>query len=69
MKIIKKYTYLGTNGTITTPIHLENIYSVVKYDLIPENGYKLTKDNINFYDYKVVEESELKLWKEVEKDI
>ena len=22
------YTYLGTNGTITTPIHLEGIYSV-----------------------------------------
>ena len=65
MKQIKKYTYLGTNGTITSLVHLENIYSVIKYDLYPEDGYKLTKDGIEFFDYKVVSESELGQWYEV----
>ena len=65
MKQIKKYTYLGTNGTITSPVHLENIYSVIKYDLYPEEGYKLTKDGNKFYDYKNVSENELEQWYEV----
>ena len=30
------YTYLGTNGTLTTPIHLEDIYYVRKYRLWAE---------------------------------
>jgi hypothetical protein len=61
----KIYTYLGTNGTITSPVHLENIYSVVKYNLTPVDGYKLTKDGVEFYDYKVVSENELSEWYEV----
>ena len=65
MKKTKTYTYLGTNGTITSPVHLENIYSVVKYNLTPADGYKLTKDGVEFYDYKVVSEDELKEWYEV----
>ena len=65
MKKTKIYTYLGTNGTITSPVHLENIYSVVKYNLIPADGYKLTKDGVEFYDYKVVNENELNEWYEV----
>jgi len=65
MKKTKIYTYLGTNGTITSPIHLENIYSVVKYNLIPQDGYKLTNDGINFYNYKVISENELDQWYEV----
>lgn len=69
MQVIKKYTYLGTNGTITSPVHLENIYSIVKYYIYPENGYKLTKDYINFFDYKIVcEQDELNQWKEVKED-
>ena len=39
------YTYLGTNGILTTPIHLEGIYSTQKITLIAEKGKKLTKDN------------------------
>ena len=65
MTSVKIYTYLGTNGTITSPIHLENIYSVVNYRLTPQKGYKLTKNGIDFYDYKVVDENELKLWYEI----
>ena len=43
------YTYLGTNGTLTTPIHLEGIYSVKKIVLTADEGKKLTKDNIKSY--------------------
>ena len=28
MKKTPLYTYLGTNGTITSPIHLEDIYYI-----------------------------------------
>ena len=67
MKTVKIYTYLGTNGTITSPVHLEGVYSVVKYNLLPENGHQLTKDGVKLYDFKTVEEKELKDWYEVEK--
>jgi len=38
------YTYLGTNGTITSPVHLEGIYSVRKVRLEAEKNKVLTKD-------------------------
>lgn len=60
------YTYLGTNGTLTTPIYLEGIYSVKKITLIAENNKKLTKDFINFFDKVTVNtEEEINLWQEV----
>lgn len=60
------YTYLGTNGTLTTPIYLEGIYSVKKITLIAENNKKLTKDFINFFDKVIVNtEEEINLWQEV----
>lgn len=59
------YTYLGTNGTITSPIHLEGIYSVTKYRLEAENGKKLTKDNKSFVKEVVVAEEDIESWTEV----
>lgn len=60
------YTYLGTNGTLTTPIHLEGIYSVKKIVLTADEGKKLTKDNINLVDRVTVRsDEEAELWKEV----
>lgn len=60
------YTYLGTNGTLTTPIHLEGIYSVKKIVLTADEGKKLTKDNINLVDRVTVRsDEEVELWKEV----
>ena len=57
MKTVKIYTYLGTNGTITSPVHLEGVYSVVKYNLLPENGHQLTKDGVKLqYDPAVIEQ-------------
>ena len=38
------YTYLGTNGTLTTPIHLEDIYYVRKIKLIADDKKLITKD-------------------------
>lgn len=60
------YTYLGTNGTLTTPIHLEGIYSVVKVELRAELNKKLTKDGVNFTYRVVVPENQVNLWYEVD---
>jgi|GEM_PF-2181460 len=59
------YVYLGTNGTITSPVHLEDVYYIRKYLLTAEDGKKLTKDNKNFVDSVMIPEGELDLWKEV----
>lgn len=60
------YTYLGTNGTLITPIHLEGIYSVKKIILSAEPGKVLTKDNKNFVKKVTVSsEEEASLWREV----
>lgn len=60
------YQYLGTNGTLLTPIHLEGIYSVKKVKLIAEKGKRLTKDYIKFYNSIIVTEKEISEWFEVE---
>lgn len=47
MKKTKLYTYLGTNGTLTTPIHLEGIYSIEEIVLTAELNKALTNDGGN----------------------
>ena len=64
MKQIKYYTYLGENGTITSPIFLPGIYSVCKVHLEADEGMVLT-NGIKTVKAIVVPESELKTWKEV----
>jgi hypothetical protein len=59
------YTYLGTNGSLTTPIHLEGIYSVRKVRLVAAEGKKLTKDFKNFFETVLVPEADVDLWVEV----
>ena len=61
------YTYLGTNGTISTPIYLEGIYSVKNYNLIADKDKLLTKDGIKFYESITVPENELDQWYEIDK--
>lgn len=65
MQKIALYTYLGTNGTITSPVHLEDIYYVKKYKLIADRNKQLTKDNKNFYEEVLISEDELDEWHEV----
>lgn len=59
------YEYLGTNGTILSPVHLEDIYYVRKYRLHADNGRTLTKDKKHFFKVTIVPEEELEEWIEV----
>ena len=61
------YTYLGTNGTITSPVHLEDIYYTRKVRLTADAGKQLTKDDVNYCSVVTVPEEEVDLWKEVKK--
>lgn len=61
------YTYLGTNGILTTPIHLEGIYSTCKVKLTTKTNKWLTKDGINFYSSVHVPEEDVLNWYEVNK--
>jgi len=60
------YTYLGTNGTITSPVHLEDIYYVLKYEIEAEPNKMLTKDDgKTLVKRAVVPADEIDQWKEV----
>lgn len=59
------YQYLGTNGTILSPIHLENIYCVKKLRLTADEGKQLTKDGKTKTFSIIIPEEELNLWREV----
>lgn len=60
------YTYVGTNGILTTPIHLEGIPSLKKIILTAEGDKMLTKDNKNFVKkVALTSEEEIALWQEV----
>ena len=60
------YTYLGTNGTITSPVHLEDIYYVRKIRLEAEGDKMLTKDGGKTRVKVVtVPEEDVDLWKEI----
>lgn len=60
------YVYLGTNGTIISPVHLENIYSVKKLVLRADQNKYLTKDGKTFVTSVRIPEAEENLWTEVE---
>lgn len=59
------YTYLGTNGTLTTPIHLEGIYSVKKIILTADEGKMLTKNGKDFFKRVTTNDLEVELWQEI----
>lgn len=61
-----QYLYLGENGSILSPVKLLDIYCIKKYKLSASTNHKLTKDGINFYYTRIVPESEVDLWYEVE---
>ncbi len=66
MKKTASYTYLGTNGVITSPVHLEGIYYVLKYRLEADSNKMLTNDNgKTLVKMVTVPEDELDQWKEV----
>lgn len=65
MKKILYYTYLGTNGTITSPVHLENIYSIKKYHLTADDGKFLTKNGTDLVKKVEVGEADIDSWYEI----
>ncbi len=66
MKKTALYTYLGTNGTITSPIHLEDIYYVLNYRLEAEPDKVLSKDGgLTITKMVTVPADEVDQWKEM----
>lgn len=57
------YTYLGTNGTITSKVHLEDIYYIRKIKLIADDGKYLTNGEKKVKTILVPEE-EVEQWRE-----
>ena len=62
----KIYTYLGVNGTITSPVYLEGIYSVKKIRLIADANKILTNGSQRVSSITVPED-EVENWTEVDK--
>ena len=65
MTKVKLYVYLGTNGTIESPVHLEDIFYTTRYRLVADNDMALTKDGKSFVSSTTVPEDEVDEWKEV----
>ena len=62
----KIYTYLGVNGTITSPVYLEGIYSVKKIRLIADANKILTNGSQRTSSITVPED-EVGNWTEIDK--
>lgn len=59
------YLYVGTNGSILSPVHLEDIFYVRRIRLSAAAGKKLTKNHTQFFESIVVPEDEVDQWVEV----
>ena len=62
------YQYLGTNGSILSPVHLEDAYYVRKLHIFADEGKQLTKNNKDFITSIIIPEEELDQWIEVNID-
>lgn len=62
------YVYLGTNGIIQSPIHLEDIYYIRKCRLWADKGKILTKDDKNYVRTVIIPEEDINNWKEINDD-
>lgn len=60
------YHYLGTNGTITSHVHLEDAYYVRKLKLTADKG-KILTDGETRHSSVIIAEEELSKWEEVSK--
>lgn len=59
------YRYLGTNGIIESPVHLEDIYYIRLMKLTADFGKLLTKDGKKTVFSIIVPEKEANEWYEV----
>lgn len=60
------YTYFGTNGTITSPVHLEDIYYLRKVHLTAAPGKLLTNGETSVSSVVVLDE-DVDKWTEIDK--
>ncbi len=61
------YKYLGTNGAILSPVHLEDIYYIRKIQLTAETGKLLRKKGTTSSVFSVlISEDEVDDWEEIE---
>lgn len=60
------YTYFGTNGTITSEVHLEDIYYLRKTRLIADTGKVLT-NGVRKVASVIVADEDVDKWTEVDK--
>lgn len=67
MKKTKLYRYVGRNGTVTTPVLLDDIKHYIYYHLSADEGKILTNGEINTFATDVPED-ELWLWKEIKEE-
>lgn len=58
------YVYLGTNGTIESPVHLEDIYYTRRIRLYADAGKMLTDGQV-YRSMVTCPEDEVEYWKEV----
>lgn len=66
MKKVIIYRYLGTNGIIESPVHLEDIYYTRLVQLTADKGMVLTNGETETYT-TVVPEENVDLWSEIPK--
>ena len=66
MKKIVIYRYLGTNGILETPIHIEDTYYTRLLQLTADENKVLEKDGVK-RDSVIIPEDDLANWKEIPK--
>lgn len=59
------YLYTGTNGSILSPVHLEDTFYARRIRLTATEGKQLTKDGVKLYDTIVIPEDDVELWREI----
>lgn len=59
------YRYLGTNGVVETPVHLEGIYYVKLFHLVASDG-KILTDGEQLKRVVNVPEEEFNQWYEID---
>lgn len=58
------YKYLGTNGVIESPVHLEDIY-YVRINVLTADAGKILTDGCNYKKTVRCSDDELELWREI----
>ena len=59
------YLYLGTNGSILSPVHLEDTYYQRRLKLTASIGKSLTKNGKDKVPSIIIPEEDLDIWSEV----